>query len=420
MDLSRIWRLASVYAGGTLASQLLLLASLPLLARLYAPAAFGEYAAVVAVVSVVTMVSALRFDVGLHVPRTTKVAADMRRAAVTTVVGASIGTVCVAAIALSLRDGTSREDVLKWLVLLPGMCCLTGMFNVSSAWAARGARHKYVAIAQIARSAGTVSAQVVAGAYLGWSTSVSLLAGALLGVILGLICLRPTAGAVTGAAFWTRRRWLRSVAVAKMFKEFPGQSTPQALLSSMSNNAATILLVSFTNAHIAGHFALAERAVRAPISLVSASLRQAFVQGLAKAQRANVPVDNIAKSASSKIALVLLIPVICGFIFAPSLIDALMGEQWRESGPVIRWMIPWFFLNALAVPFSASMHVQRQVGSLLILELALLLARAFVIPAAALAGSAQLAVLCAAVLPSLGSLGTILIGRTQSDKRLPR
>lgn len=418
VNLPKIWRLASVYASGTLASQLVMVAALPVLARIYAPDAFGQYAAAIAVVSMVTMVSPLRFDVGLHVPRTTAVAADMHRAAFGGVTVASILVACLAAITLSFRHASGREQVVIWCLLLPALCWLTGVLTISSAWAARSARHKNVAGAQIARSLATVSAQIGVGLAAEWRNSAALLTCTLLGVLIGLIWLRATAGAAPSGALWGRRAWMRSVAAIRRFKEFPRESAPQALLSSASNNVTALLLITFAGAHVAGYFALAERAVRAPILLVSSSLRQAFVQGLAQAERNGIAAGDLARSASARIALVLFVPVIAAFLLAPYVIDRLMGVQWRDAGPVVRWMIPWFFLNALAVPFSASMQVQRRMRGLLILEGALLLAKLLVIPAAALVAGAPAAVFSGAVLPALGSLGTIFIGlRVVGDAR---
>lgn len=422
MSLPNIWRLASVYASGTLASQLLLVASLPVLARVYSPDAFGRYAAVVAVVSVVAMVSTLRFEVGLHVPRSAAVAADLRRAAVAGVVVASAATVCGAAIVLSILQTTNREQILTWCLLLPALCCLTGVLNVSSAWAAREVRHRHVAGAQIVRSLATASAQIGIGVFIGWRSSVTLLACALLGVVVALFWLRATARTGPVARSWSRRTWLRTVAAMRMFKEFPRDSAPQALLSSASNNVSSILLVTFASAQVAGYFALAERAVKAPILLVSSSLRQAFVQGLSQAERSNTPAGDLARGAGARIALVLFMPVVVAFLAAPYVVDKLMGAQWQEAGQVIQWMIPWFYLNAIAVPFSASMQVQRLMRGLLVLESVLLLAKVLVIPIAAVAVSPRLAVFFGAVLPSLGSLGTIVIGlRAKNELRsVPR
>src|SRR5690606_13275464 len=115
--LAKMWRLASVYASGTLASQLLVIASLPLLARLYGPEAFGRYGAAMGVVGFVAIVCTLRLEVALHIPKSDRIANELRRAA-SLVVAISSLAVAVTAAAVTVPSAGASE-ILVWSVLVP-------------------------------------------------------------------------------------------------------------------------------------------------------------------------------------------------------------------------------------------------------------------------------------------------------------
>jgi lipopolysaccharide exporter len=411
MTFAGIWRLVGIYASGTVAAQLIAVASLPFLARLYAPAAFGQYAAVLAVVGIVTMTSTLRLELALHVARSMRVANDLRRAALVSVTLAGILAGAVAAVTLLFwgeRHGVT--DYLHWLVLLPALCVIVGVFNVQAAWLGRSGRHAVAARAQVARVLVTATGQLVAGFLLDSHGTTSLLVAALVGVLLATVAGSRPGWSPSQDSWRSLRHWARLRGAMRLFKDFPLYSAPQALVAAIANNSPSLILATFADAYWAGQFAMADRIVRAPIVLVSTSLRQGLTQGLAATALSDEAVLDRSRKLSLQVALVLLLPAAAAFAVAPWVIEHVLGPRWQDAARIVQWLMPWFYLNTVAGPITAAWQVTRQLRSMLSKDIAFLVAKVGATVAAALLVSPLAAVLVAAVAPSLSSAATIWFG----------
>jgi O-antigen/teichoic acid export membrane protein len=412
MNLSGIWRLASVYAGGMLGSQLITIASLPLVARLYAPEVFGQYAAVLSVVGIISIGATLRLEQALHLPRSEHVASDVRRVALLVAMVVAIATGLLATAALfTFKSAVSATDLLNWCLLLPALCAASGSFNVLTAWAGRQGCAARAARAQIVRAALTATVQLsIATVLTTHRNATSLLVAGLLGLLAGIAATSVRADAGRAPRSLRRYSRLRLLAVLRRFRDFPRFSAPQGLLAALTNYSPTLILMMLTNAQLAGQFAMAERIVKAPILLISGSLRQGFTQGLAKVQRGRSPITGYSSTLTRQIALVLLLPVVVAFFMAPPAVKLLMGRQWVEAGLIAQVMMPWVYLNAVAVPMGAMLQVTRQLESVLKKDVVLLILKVIALVGTALLAGPWAAVLVAALAPAVSSAVMILVG----------
>src|SRR5437660_1191678 len=126
MPKSRFVRRMAMLSGGTALGQLTLVASSPILTRLYGPKSFGALGVFVSLASILAMVAALRYEFAVPVAR------DEQEAVELVGVGNAASVVMALATALGVWFGgdwlarvTSVPDLVPLLWLLP----VTVLFN---------------------------------------------------------------------------------------------------------------------------------------------------------------------------------------------------------------------------------------------------------------------------------------------------
>ncbi|WP_432724056.1 oligosaccharide flippase family protein [Staphylococcus equorum] len=54
---------------GTLAGQIIIIATMPIISRIYTPNQFGEYSNVVAIIGIISVLTTLKYDTGIAVTK---------------------------------------------------------------------------------------------------------------------------------------------------------------------------------------------------------------------------------------------------------------------------------------------------------------------------------------------------------------
>ncbi|HYD68485.1 hypothetical protein, partial [Azospirillum sp.] len=158
---------------GTLAAQAAALAAVPLLTRLYDPAAFGAFGLITALAGIAATVATGRWELAVVLPERDEDAAGVVLLALL----ATVAAVLVLAGAVAVAGPWLPHAGLLWW--LPAMLLLTASAEVLAQWNLRRERYGTVARAQGARAAVMVAVQAAAGAV------APVLAGLLGGQALG-------------------------------------------------------------------------------------------------------------------------------------------------------------------------------------------------------------------------------------------
>jgi len=310
---------------GPLLSQVLALAFVPVLFRLYTPQDFGVWAAVQAIAIIAGSLVSLRFDLALVLER------DL--AAATRLLYAIIGVVVACSIVLALLIGIwigylralgvdTASAALGW-----GWLVLIGFGVVLQSWLLREGAF------------GSISVAVVLNAVV---SNIVQLAGGVLGHGIWLI-IGSVAGQAAALIFYilsimraAERPVLHSfkfdefVSLLKKHRRFPLFSLPFTVMSLLRDRAPIFIIGAFGPPSLVGLYSQAWRLTHFPSGLTSAALRPVFfhrtaTEGLAAQGEA---VDRLVRwllLASS--------PWIAFVAFGnDALFNFLLGEQWHGAG----------------------------------------------------------------------------------------
>src|ERR1019366_2067420 len=265
---------------GTGAGQLLMLASTPIIARMYRPDIVGEAQIVMSVAGTLAVVASLRLELALPLPKDDATAARLFRVIAALALASSLLIAFVVLVADSslARWLGLRTATLLW-ALVP-IVLLTSLTQVHSLWLTRTGRFGTLAAARFAGVGSLAAVQVALGLWRNAAAS-----SLLIGVIAG--------GAVSLAIQMAERRQqllalsasVRAVplmTLLKGYKNFAIYSLPYSFLCQLSRTAVIVLLGVFGHKEAVGLYAFAFRVTCAPVSLVMAALNQVFYKSAAE------------------------------------------------------------------------------------------------------------------------------------------
>lgn len=358
--------------GGTGAAHLLTVLTLPLLTRLYSPEEFGICGVFVALLGVISVAGAWRYEIALPLPENDASAANLLFVALCctclTTMAVSLAVLffgsCIASI-------TRLHEVATYLWWLPLGVALASSAEVLRYWAIRRKAFGRVARTRVEQALGGVSTQLA----LGWAG-----AGAL-GLIVGQVINNGLAGLTLGGRALVEDRGLfkdvsaaRMLEAAREFDRFPKFSTGEAFANVAAVQLPLILIAGLATSTEVGYLMLGMRLMQAPVGLIGSSIGQVFFGSAVENHRLG-QLDRLTARALANLARLGVGPLVFAGIVSPVVFGLVFGHEWQRAGELVAWMTPWFVLQFLASPVSMVLQVTSNQRRALLLHLAGLLLR---------------------------------------------
>ncbi|MFC4931135.1 lipopolysaccharide biosynthesis protein [Massilia sp. GCM10023247] len=348
LRLPTFWKHVITVLGGALGAQALPLLAAPLITRLCTPAEMGAFSLWLAVVAVAAVGATLRMETAMILDHE----AEQQR----TCFGVVFYTATVTALLVtSLAVLAHLIDLpavrqLSWPALLTlGVgTWLTANMQTTLAYATSHNAFGKAARAKI-WGAGTIAATQLLLLACG-ADALGLLAGQLIGLATGLLVARRLLDPPSVRLSFTLGPEGRSYLLRhRKFWQF---TLPSNLLNSLVGQLPLILIGMRHGALAAGLFALTQRVLAAPISLLAASVLEVFKrQSVHEFQ--SVGNCKQAYRYTFKVLLLLgLLPSLSLLLFSPQLFAWVFGPAWREAGELAQILAPLYFLNFIASPLS--------------------------------------------------------------------
>jgi O-antigen/teichoic acid export membrane protein len=352
---SRFLRRLAMLSGGTFLGQLMLVASSPVLTRLYGPEAFGTLAVFASVSAILGMVAALRYEFAVPVARGEAEAAGLVR------VGAAASVLVSVLAALGVWAGGDRLEAaaatpglaaLLWL--LPPAVLLNGLALPLGHWSIRQGTFRVNTLNRLVQSAGQVVPQLLLG-LLG-AGAAGLVLGYAAGYLARLLHLLGALAPAERAALRGAARWRDAWPLARRHWHYPAYAAPAALLESGAQLLPAVLLAILYGPAVAGWFGLGQRVVGLPVKLVAQAASQVFLgeaPGLADAAavRRLFARSALAFAAAGAVGMGPLL------LFGPALFALAFGEPWREAGALAALLVPQHLARFVVMPVSQTLNL---------------------------------------------------------------
>lgn len=346
-------RAVSVLAGGTAASQLLLLLAAPFLTRLYTPEDFGLLAVFAGLLALISVASCLRYELAIPLPEDEKEAVNIAFLCLILVIASSLLTaILVISVGESIAIAIGVPHLIPHLWLLPVGVLVSGAYSVFTYWGIRTKRFTAIAATKLRQAFAMLAIQLSAFKLGG----VALLFGQVVGQGVGTtnLALSPLKTwdykSITKKRVWT---------IAIRYQRFPLFSTWSSALNVGGTQLPPLFLAGLFGVGAAGLYALTHRILTFPVSLIGQAVSQVFLIDGIEANRNRLLGEKVDQVVSilSKIAIP---PTFLIIIFGPDLFDTTFGAPWRQAGEFARWMAPWLFFQFCMSPLPVFIILERQ------------------------------------------------------------
>jgi O-antigen/teichoic acid export membrane protein len=375
-------RAALTIVAGTGAAQLIVVLSSPILTRLYSPSDYGIYSVATSIL-VLSAVTCLRYEFAIPLPKDDVTAANLLGLSLLANVGMSLATAIVLLLVGPWLLGLFGASSLNQYVLLLAVAQFGG--GVVSAfinWAVRTKNYSEIGVNRLTQSVALVGVQVSLGV-LG-SGAIGLLVGAVSGSLAGSTRLAQAAWRTHAVAFRQISR-AGMLFVANRYRRFPIFSSGSALLANLGVRAPFLLLVAYFGTEIGGQYALAERVLYLPLTLVAGSVGQVFIaEGAVLARERPDELMRLFRRTTLSLALAAIGPAVAIAVAVPSLAGLVFGERWGAAGLLVAVLVPMFYVafvmtstgDVLYIVERQALHLVREILRFALLSGSLLLAAA--------------------------------------------
>jgi len=340
-----ILRNVGIIAMGAVAAQVVGFLALPILTRIYPPAAFGHYQVYLAASALFATAPCLRLDIAVLRAQTEtdlKALLDLNLLlscgfAVLLLVGGLLWQ------AFAPRMGWPALVISPWL-LGPALLIMSANQYLGQ-FAVREKAFALTSLAKVGQSLTFAGVGIAVGLLGALSTGVMIADVSSKVIAVSVTCLifrRVAARLFNGSPLQALGNALRK------FRAYPLISWPASLVAIFAGYMTPTLIYAAFNASDAGQYAMADRALNLPVAFVISAVSQAYNADLAQQLRAGDP--NVRKTYRHVIAMMVAvgaIPAVLLLVFAPGLVTFVFGDRWRAAGEIMQVMVLPAFANLL-------------------------------------------------------------------------
>lgn len=378
-------------ASGNIIAQGFVILVAPILTRLFSPEAFGVAALLSSIAGLISVLSSLRYETSILLPKTDDEAANLLGVSLCFVLLFSLVTALVVFLAGDFFSALLNTAILKnYLWIIPVAVFSQGFSYALSCWNIRTKHFGLLSLLRVIKSITARGGKLVGG----FSGFVS--GGLLFGAdVFSFI----VSGSILGFQVWRNNRrlfrasirWNRMVEGLKRYKNFPIYSSWSALLNTASKQLPALLLALFFSPQIVGFFVIGSQVIILPINLIGNSIKQVFFQKASEAKYAG-QLGSVSEEVFRRLVSLGMFPFLLLAVLGMDLFSFIFGSQWAEAGVYVQVLsLPTFFIF-ISLPLSTLFSVLEAQKEETILNLFFFISRAVSIGIGGVKGDARLAV----------------------------
>jgi O-antigen/teichoic acid export membrane protein len=336
----------AVLTAGLAASQLLMLAVLPLWSRLYTPAEFAAWALWSAVVSVVSMLLLMRYDTSIVIAQDDAQARALVRLCITlALTGGALLAVVAWWLPIRWLNALGLAPLGKWTALAVCAGALAALLAAGQAWANRQGQYGRITASRLTLAVVTV----MVGTALG-----------LQHVDNGLLVAPLLAGlAALAVLVWRLNPHSGLRAAARAHVNAPRYLWPSAMLDAVTQQIPLWLTALWFTPDLAGQFGLAWRVLALPALMLASAAGSVFYQRFAQAIRSDdrAQAVRLMRGTWRVLSLVGVVPAVLMLLWGAPLFSWAFGAPWAQAGQIAAVLAPMLWAMMVSSPTSGALIV---------------------------------------------------------------
>lgn len=325
----------------------------PILTRIFSPEMFGVLGLFTAALSILSILSALRYEMAIPLAQSEEDAANLLAVCMVALVGT---TALACLFVLSAPDGLlGALAPYRWL-LPAGFFCI-GAYQVMVAFATREGAFPVLARTKVYQGTAGPLSQVIMG--FAGSGTWGLIIGFIIGQSMGL-------GLLFSRLVWIPRKLVNvsragMKAMAKRFYRFPLVSSWSGIVEAAGSSYLLLVAIPLLYSHaIAGFVFLTDRIIGRPLLLISTSILQVYIGDISR----RVYDDPEAMRRRFLQLAMHQFMIVASWLTlvnlaAPTLVPIIFGKEWHAAVP---------YLQVLSIAYLPQMVMHALVHTLQVLE----------------------------------------------------
>ncbi len=377
--------------GGTTAAQVITLLTAPIISRLYAPEAFGTLSVFVALVGSVGVVVCLRYEFAILLPERNEEAANV--AAVCLL--ATLLTSALTALALWLWGEwllslLKAPGLARYLWLIPLSLLIQGVIQTASYWTIRNKQFGRVSAARVSAST-TTSAVPIALASVGKAGTSALISSWVAGITVSAIVLTSTTWRNSQSLFKSSIQRSLILQSISRYRKFPLVDSWSGFVNTLSWQLPALMLSAFFSTAVVGYYALANRIILLPMTLVGHAVSQVFFQQGAALRTDRAALSHAVEMVFRRLVALGLLPALILAVLGQEIFTVVFGATWSEAGVYTQILAPWMFFLVISSPLSNLFLILERQELLLIVQTLVFISRVMALLAGGWLGNIYLA-----------------------------
>ncbi len=339
---------------GSVVAQLIAIAALPILTRLYDAQAFGRYQIYISILNVAVMFVAFRYEVALIGARPGRVFDNLLRLTFRLCIITSLMAIFVAE-AVDFFVPAAVSSLRSIILFLPIAMAIAGIYQMLTFLPIRDRNYGLSARSKILQSVG-FSFGGLGAAFLPFF-SVGLIFADVFGRACGAVSILVESGNL-----W--RRLILPISLKQMrftafrFQKFGLLTFPGTLLSSLSAAVPPFAFLAMFNLEVAGQYALLERFILMPVGVIAIAVSQVFTGELSTIYRGERDgLNRVFRRSLLQLLAVGFLPMVFGMVLSPSLVPLVFGADWSMAGKLCAIAFPIAYVRFVATALTMTLII---------------------------------------------------------------
>lgn len=317
--------------------------------RLYLPEDFGAFAVYLGLLSPLTVIATLRYELTVVLPKEDKIADNLAALASLIALAFSILLfIFILFFKAQLSIWINIPEKFSYILyFLPLSLYLFSTFQAINYWLIRKKAFTASSANKIVRRGSEGLVQTVLGFFKKpFGLILGDVIGNLLNNIVGIIQLKKKHFHFTDITLLNLKNAFKS------YVHFPKFNTFPALLNALTLAMPVFFINKFFSTEIAGYYDLTNLALVAPFTLVSTTISQVLFQRIAEKRNSSLSIKSDLLKVFLFLAVTSILAIVVVKLIGVQLFSFFFGSKWELSGEYAKLLIFCFALRFVVSPLS--------------------------------------------------------------------
>lgn len=334
---------------GSAGAQFLIIATAPILSRLFTPEEFGIYYLFIGVGGLISLIITGGFEKAYVIIESDRIA---RQVLFFTCRIILFSFIIILFTALLLKDYltgffNTRHSTLI-VLFIPFYTTLFAFFRVFQHWLIRENKYKNHSGSNIVRSVVMTGGQTISGA--SGASGLGLISGAFIAQVASVLYL------LSNKTFRRQRdehhSWSELKTSAKKYIAYPKFFMPSGLINEASLQLPIFALKFFFSTVLAGLYSLPHKVLSQPSRLLGYAVGEVYYRSVSDRKENSEEVALLTFRVFKVLVLISVLPFGILTIWGESIFSFVFGPEWAQSGILASYLSPWVFLVFAGSPIS--------------------------------------------------------------------